>query len=98
MHHISRHFHCQWMIHTFIAAEEAHNAPTPAALEAIDAGHSLFFRVAFRNAPEIVAACTVLPGLANGLPLQQVVGHYLPLLVARSAIEIDGLPGEQSHK
>src|SRR6266853_6973832 len=92
------HFHRYRTVDMLIAAYETHNLTTPTTLEAIDACQSLVFIICFRNAPEVVLPCSLLFGPAYGLPLQQVVGHEVAMLVAGRTIEIDGLLRKQADK
>src|SRR5205807_8433620 len=81
-----------------IAADETHYFPAPAAFEAIDACQRVIFIISRSDAPEVVPGCALLFGPAYGLPLQQVVGHEVTVLVARSTKEVDALPGEQGYE
>src|SRR5579859_2492516 len=86
------------MKNVLVIAREACDSPAPAAFEAIHTRHCSVCIVSFRDAPEIVAGCAAGFGLANGFPLQQVIGHEITMLVARGTIEINGLARHASHE
>src|SRR5947209_19818490 len=77
-----RHTHCQWMIGALVTANKAYYFTTPATFETIDARHSFFLSFRFRNTPEIVLKCALAFSPAYSFPLQQVVGHQVPVFVA----------------
>ena len=43
------------------------------------------------NAPEVIGRRALAPGPADGLPLQQVVGHQVAVFITRGPIEVDRL-------
>ena len=93
-----RQFHCYRVVDVLIAADETYYFSSPAAFEAIDACQGVMFIICRGDAPKVVLCCALLFGPAYGLPLQQVVGHKVTVLVAGRAIEVGTLPGEQGYE
>src|SRR6266478_1582869 len=90
--------HCYSTIGMLVAPNEAHHFSPPATLETVDAGHSFILIVRFRNTPEVVLSCALLPGPAYSLPLQEIVRHQMTVLIIGCTIQIDTLFRHESNK
>src|SRR6266581_6304274 len=90
--------HSQRMIDIFIVAKETHNPASPSTFKAVDTGHSLVLVISFRDTPEVIGCRTFTFGPADGLPVQEIVGHHLTLFIARCTVEVDSLLRHQSNK
>src|SRR5437660_1395484 len=96
MHHSNKekslcHLHRKRVIGVLIAANETDYFTTPATFEAVYSRHSFFLTLCFRDTPEIVLARALTFGPADGLPLQQVIGHQVAVFITRRTVEVDSL-------
>src|SRR6266487_5704269 len=98
LHKFTGYLHEERVIDGFIAAYKLYHTTAPSAFEAIDARHSLVLGSSRGDAPEIVGVRAPLFRPAHGLPLQEIVGHQLALLVARRAIQVDSLVCKQANE